>query len=425
MRTRREFLTLGLGAGTAILVGAHRQARAAGNDAPQPDGTAITQVFGEGLKLVAIALEYDRVINNTTLAITSFSVAERTIRRVYANTLPALSAQGRDGHYVIIELSPADAGAALYAAAGRTVLRKPAVATVLQTGSVDAVDGSRYPARTSAMTTRHVINPIVDAFRPFEFRDEKTGDVLPYNLFVPENYDKNKAYPLVLFMHDAGATSTILTTTLIQGLGAVSWASASFQARHEAFVLAPQYSTPIVNDRSEASSYLETTVDLVERLTTEYNIDRKRLYATGQSGGAMMSIAMNIKYPDLFAASFLVAGQWDPTVVAPLRNDKLWVVVSEGDLKAYPGENAIMATLQAHGARISRAAWDGRSSPSEFAAAVRTLAAQGSAINYVALKKGTVVPPGQQDDGGSNHVNTWRIAYTIEGIQDWIFQQHK
>lgn len=56
-----------------------------------------------------------------------------------------------------------------------------------------------------------------------------------------------------------------------------------------------------------------------------------------------MSIAMDIKYPGLFAASFIVAGQWNPTKVKPLAKDKLWIVVSQGDLKAYPGQNAIIA----------------------------------------------------------------------------------
>ena len=139
----------------------------------------------------------------------------------------------------------------------------------------------------------------------------------------------------------------------------------------------------------------------------------------------MMSIAMDIKYPDLFAASFLVAGQWDPAKVLPLASDKLWIVVSEGDLKAYPGQNAITSELEKYGARISRAVWDGRSSPEEFEAAVQRMQAENNPINYVALRKGTVVPPGQVDDGGSNHVNTWRIAYTIEGIRDWLFKQHR
>ena len=29
------------------------------------------------------------------------------------------------------------------------------------------------------------------------------------------------------------------------------------------------------------------------------------------------------------------------------------------------------------------------------------------------------------DDPGSNHMNTWRIAYHIEGLRDWLFSQEK
>ena len=53
------------------------------------------------------------------------------------------------------------------------------------------------------------------------------------------------------------------------------------------------------------------------------------------------------------------------------------------------------------------------------------MAADGSNVKYSVLKKGTVVPPGMADDGGSNHICTWRIAYTIEGVRDWLFGQQK
>jgi predicted peptidase len=32
---------------------------------------------------------------------------------------------------------------------------------------------------------------------------------------------------------------------------------------------------------------------------------------------------------------------------------------------------------------------------------------------------------GQTDDAGANHTNTWRTAYTIEGVRDWLFAQSK
>ncbi|MET8248641.1 hypothetical protein ABZV31_32145 [Streptomyces sp. NPDC005202] len=43
----------------------------------------------------------------------------------------------------------------------------------------------------------------------------------------------------------------------------------------------------------------------------------------------------------------------------------------------------------------------------------------------MALKKGTVVWPGLSDGKGSNHVCTWRAAYTIEASGTDCFEQKK
>ena len=222
-----------------------------------------------------------------------------------------------------------------------------------------------------------------------------------------------------------GRAGAIPLITLRQGLGAVVWARPEEQAKRPCFVLAPQYAGPTVSDRSDATSLLDTTVNLVEAVASRYSVDRTRLYATGQSGGAMMSVAIGIRHPGLFAACFIVAGQWDPDKSRPLAKQSQWIVVSEGDLLAFPGQNAMTAVYEQEGARISRAVWNGRSTPAQFAAEVARMEADGAAINYVTLAKGTVVPPGERDDGGGNHVNTWRVAYDIEGIRDWLFRQHR
>lgn len=425
MNTRRQFLLTSAATATFAVFGATVSGRAADGEGVAKGVTVITRVFGEGQKLVAVAIGYDREIDTGKLSPDSFAVEGRTIVRTYANTAAAQAGEGVNGRFVILELSLDDETAALYATAGRQVIRREARATVTQAGPVTTADGGVIAAAAGAIPQVAISNPIVDDFLQREYSDAETGDSIGYNLFVPKNYDPAKSYPLVLFMHDAGATSDIVTTTLTQGLGAICWASPEDQAKREAFVLAPQFASQVVNDQSEATSLLDTTINLVKQITTEYSIDTNRLYNTGQSGGAMMSIAMNIKYPDVFAATYLVAGQWDPAKVAPLAKDKMWVVVSEGDAKAYPTENAMMEVYEKEGAKVSRAVWEGTYTPQAFKVAFDAVAADGNAINYIALKKGTVVPPGQTDNPGANHVNTWRIAYTIEEIRDWIFRQSK
>jgi predicted peptidase len=444
-------MIMGVGAGVGVLLAGNLPAHAQDVASHMKSATAVTQVFGDGLRFTAVAVEYDRPVDGAKLSSASFRVDGRTVTDLFVSTSPDPADRAAQGRYVIVALSPDDPAAALKQrgqaeksaaragkapggpsgplngppAGGPKTVYKPAEATVIQAGPVIAVDGETYPPTNDAIATTNARNLVVDDFRQLEFHDLKTGDVLQYNLFVPKDYNSARTYPLVLFMHDAGATGSDPLSTLRQGLGAVIWASPGDQAKRPALVLAPQYSELIVNDQSETTSMLDTTIDLVNQLAEEYSVDRNRLYATGQSGGCMMSIAMNIKYPDFFAASFLVAGQWDPALVKPLARQKLWIMVSQGDLKAYPGQNAITAVLEQEGVKISRAVWDGTSTPEEFQTAFEKMDIEKSSINYVALRKGTVVPPGQSDAGGGEHINTWRIAYTIAGVRDWIFRQHK
>ncbi|MBI9050337.1 MAG: prolyl oligopeptidase family serine peptidase [Anaerolineaceae bacterium] len=269
------------------------------------------------------------------------------------------------------------------------------------------------------------INMVRDDFQQLEFIDPGSELMVKYNLFLPKKYDENRSYPLVMFIHDAGVLSTDTRVTLTQGMGGFIWATSAEQAKHECFVLAPQYSNRIVNDDSEATQDVDVTVDLVKTLARQYSIDKNRMYLTGQSMGCMASIEMLTKYPNMFAAALLVAGQWNATKMSVLTNENMWIIVSEGDRKAFPGMNASMAALQKAGAKISRAIWNGQASVKEFASAVNTMIAEGNNIKYSVLAKGTVVPEDQPDDGLNNHIHTWPITYAIEGLRDWLFAQEK
>ena len=433
----------GASAGTLLAVGTPAFAR--NGDGQVKAATTVTQVFGEGVKLTAVAIEYDAPVDGASLSAGSFSVAGRTVTDIFASTSADPADRAGQGPFVVIALSLEDESAALAQKVEQEgdpggpgggpgqagdipaydTTYPPASATVLQSGPITLANGQKVEASDRALEPTKVMNLIVDDFRQLEFKDPRAGKLLRYNLFDPKDYDPSKSYPLVLFMHDAGATSDVTRTTLFQGLGAVSWASPEDQAKRPAFVLAPQYAEIIADDDSRTSDALDATINLIKALSKEYNIDANRLYATGQSGGCMMSIAMNIKYPDFFAASFLVAGQWDPALVEPLAKKKIWILVSQDDDKAYPGEKAMTGELEKAGARISRAVWDGTWTAAEFRSAFEAIDAEGSPINYVTFAPGTVIHEGESTAGASGHRNTWRIAYSIEPIREWIFRQHK
>lgn len=433
--------------------------------------TAITEVFGDGQKVSAVALEYDAAIDTSKLATSDFSVEGQTVTKVYANTAAEKAVQGANGQYVIVELStemasdtaqgnpggegmqgdggmqggngqdgdtgdntgdtpptdgngsqgspegnsqsPGSGGPQLGSEATDSSEIPVLTASVTQTADIVTADGQTYQADSNAMSSSRTLNLVVDDFQQLTYTDPNYDNKqLMYNLYVPENYDSSKKYPLVVFMHDAGVVSNNPIETLTQGLGAVIWATAEEQVKHESFVLAPQYTSTIADDNSETTDMMDITIDLIQELESQYSIDPNRIYNTGQSMGGMTSIAMDIKYPDLFAASLLVACQWDPAKVTPMAEDNLWIVVSEGDNKANPGMDAITEVLKAQGATVSKATFSAEASEEEISKHIEEMTAQGTNINYTVYE-------------GGGHTYTWQYAYTMEGVRDWLFEQVK
>ena len=390
--------------------------------------TSVTEVFGNGQQITHIIIEFNDKVVNSQLSRDTFSVPGRTVEKVYSNTQPEKTNIVKDGKYVIIELNPKDKEASLRVEGGSEIgfQMKKATSKITQKEDILFTNGKKMEKSIAILENNKTKNLVVENFKQFVFKDPRTGTSVKYNLYIPKNYDRNKKYPLVLFMHDMGVLSEDTKTTLLQGNGAVSFATPEEQSRHEAFVLAPQYSRQVVDDNGDITSDLEATVNLVrEYLPSKYSIDTKRIYATGQSMGGMMAIVMNSKYPDLFAASYLVACQWDDKEVAPMAKNNLWILVSTGDAKAYPGMNAITSELIKMGGTVTREAWKGDYAEGQFLESARRLAAQKTNIKYTTLEKGTNPYLPKDANPGSEHSGTWKIAYSIPGIKDWMFSQAK
>lgn len=216
---------------------------------------------------------------------------------------------------------------------------------------------------------------------------------------------------------------------ILQGNGATVWASPEWQTKHPSFVLAPQFDHPIVNDNSDDPAALDPTINLIKALMSEYAIDENRLYTTGQSGGAMMSIAMNIKYPNFFAASYLVAGQWAAEKTAPMARNKLFIFVSEDDPKAFSGQNAISEVLALNGGWVQKAVLpNGSAEVEQLNQAVNQLLERQGNIYYMTVKSQTLPDQIKNPDSkhpAQAHLGTWKIAYNIEAIREWLFAQAK
>ena len=390
--------------------------------------TSVTEVFGTGQQITHIIVEFNERVVNSQLSKNTFTVSDRTVEKIYSNTRPERTDIVKDGRFVIIELNPKDSGASLRLEGNDEVgfQMKKATSKITQKEDILFTNGKKLEKSIAILENNKTRNLIVENFKQFVYKDPKTGTSVKYNLYIPKNYDKNKKYPLVLFMHDKGVLSEDTKTALLQGNGATSFAAPEEQARHEAFVLAPQYSRQVVDDNGDITSDLDATVNLIrDYLISKYSIDEKKLYATGQSMGGMMAIVMNYKYPELFAASYLVACQWNPKEVSTMAKNNLWITVSTGDAKAYPGMNSITSELIKRGATVAKDNWRADYTDAQFLEGARKVIAQKSNIKYTTLEKGTNPYLPKDANPGLEHSGTWKVAYNIPGIKDWMFLQSK
>ncbi len=162
------------------------------------------------------------------------------------------------------------------------------------------------------------------------------GKKLPYRLFIPDNYDRQRKYPLVLYLHGGGGLGT---DNLKQISGGNSFliglfTKAESQAKFPCFVVAPQsHDEGWVegNDHQTPGKQLKLVFELLERLQTDYSIDGERLYITGQSLGGFGTFAIINERPDLFAAAVPLCGGGDESKANRIAHVPLWAFHGEKD----------------------------------------------------------------------------------------------
>lgn len=281
--------------------------------------------------------------------------------------------------------------------------------------------GDRQPVVESDPEIAAVIEAGAEKFTQATFEDPDTGISLEYSLYVPEGYDGSEEYPLLMYIPDASGASKTAKEIVEQYFGADIWVTEEEQAKHPSFVLVPAFSEVVVDDAWNTSEQIETAVNLIHHLTEEYRIDTDRLYTTGQSMGCMTSLYLNSKYPDLFAASLFVSGQWDITALKPLENASFFYITAGGDGKASGGQDEVKAMFDADRIGYSYGEWSAQDSAEDQSAAAEALIAQGHSANMVRFETGSVLNGGS----GMEHNASFVYGYKIPAVRDWLFAQSK
>ena len=392
--------------------------------------TAVTGNYPWGQFIDRAVVTYDCVLSNDVKA-SDFAVDSRTVTgvRVEENTVVLFLGNVREQAASLFPPMPPHPKPKPGEKPGGPPRNMPPTkllpiqVTVTQTAVIRAADGSDIEPDGVAHISDRAVEPIVEEFVQGEFNG------IPYNLYSPKNMEEGERYPLVMFIHDAGPCGPDPKITLAQGNGAISFADPAWQNEHPCFVLAPQIDRHVhlTNDDFTCSKEIYDIKTLLDYIVESNPVDSDRIYTTGQSMGCMASCELNMLYPDLFAASLLVAGQWNPEGMARAYNgNKYWILVSEHDAKAFPGMNAVTDALTEVGVDIAKYRWDGKASPEELTRLARKATVENDVkVRYTVFNGSTVVPEWEEDGPGSNHVNTWPIVYGVAGLKEWLFAQSK
>lgn len=179
----------------------------------------------------------------------------------------------------------------------------------------------------------------VDPFALREYRNKK-GESLAYRLFTPLNYNKEKQYPLTIWLHGSGGDKKIYdkySSKAAVGNQIGLWrllALPENQALHQSFVFVPRC-PPEKRWDDLRSSHLSGTMRLVLEvlgvLQIEFNIDGKRLSIIGASLGGYGVWDVIAKRTEMFAAAIPICGGGDTNKAASIAKTPVWAFHGERD----------------------------------------------------------------------------------------------
>ena len=183
-------------------------------------------------------------------------------------------------------------------------------------------------------------------------------DTLLYRILMPENFDKTKTYPVLLFLHGAGERGNDNQAQLIHG--GKLFLRPEVRANYPAIVIFPQcpedsywsnVKSSILNGKrnfefekgGKPTLAMKMVMSLMEQVKDLPYTDNKRIYAGGLSMGGMGTFEILRRMRGEFAAAFAVCGGDNPENVRKYKNIPLWIFHGAKDDVVPPENSQIIA----------------------------------------------------------------------------------
>ena len=126
-----------------------------------------------------------------------------------------------------------------------------------------------------------------------------------YHVYLPAGHSCNKAAPLVIALHGGGGNGENMDRStgrqITREADRRSWVVVFPEGVENGWNDGRKINTPKDRRRSKVDD-VGFIAKLIDRLHTDFNIDRKRVYATGISNGGFMSLRLAVELSDRIAA---------------------------------------------------------------------------------------------------------------------------
>lgn len=186
------------------------------------------------------------------------------------------------------------------------------------------------------------------------------GNSLNYRIYMPENRDANKKYPLIVFFHGAGQRGTDNKDQLIYGVHDIL--AYSKDSNDPAIIIVPQSpkNNQWVNVPWNGDSHvmpekpalpMKLTIDLMKDIMLNQSVDKNRIYVTGLSMGGFGTWDILQRMPHIFAAAMPVCGGGDANKAEIIKNVPIWAFHGDKDtiVKTKRSKDMIAAIEEAGG----------------------------------------------------------------------------
>ena len=178
--------------------------------------------------------------------------------------------------------------------------------------------------------------------------EDDEGNTLPYRLFLPEDYDENNEYPLVLFFHGAGERGRDNKLQANGGGHLENLFKATqgtvFNGRYKAFLLTPQcpsndqwvnwpWSRGSYTDieEPEEGRSMNSALAILDQVIATYPVAIDQIYVTGLSMGGFGTWDSLRRRPGKFAAALPLSGGGNKSQGSSFKDVPIWIYHGSSD----------------------------------------------------------------------------------------------